>query len=196
MGSESGGLDESPVHTVFLSEFLIDKLEVTNHKFTLFLNAVRTNVDPDGNPILHLDNPDVEIFERNGIYQIAPELTLRPVVEVTWWGAKAYCEWMTGRLPTEAEWEKAARGADERRYPWGDETPAPDLLNYEQNLNRTADVGSYPLSASPYGALDMAGNVWEWTADYWDRDYYGESPRDNPKGPIEGEDRSIRGGVM
>jgi formylglycine-generating enzyme required for sulfatase activity len=115
-------------------------------------------------------------------------------VEVTWWGAKAYCEWMTGRLPTEAEWEKAARAGDERRYPWGDETPASDLLNYEQNLNRAADVGSYPLGASPYGALDMAGNVWEWTADYWARDYYSESPRDNPKGPIEGDDRSIRGG--
>jgi formylglycine-generating enzyme required for sulfatase activity len=88
MGSESGGPDESPVHTVFLSEFLIDKLEVTNQKFALYLNAVRTDFDPDGNLLLYLDNPDVEIFARNGIYQVVPELTLRPVVEVTWWGAK------------------------------------------------------------------------------------------------------------
>ena len=88
MGSESGGADEFPVHTVFLSEFLIDKLEVTNHKFALFLNAVRTDYDSDSNPLLYLDNPDVEIFARNGIYQVLPQLTLRPVVEVTWGGAR------------------------------------------------------------------------------------------------------------
>lgn len=194
MGTATGSPDESPIHTVFLAEFLIDRVEVTNQKYVLFLNSIRRDTDVEGNSFISLDNPDVEIFVRNEIYQVDPTLSLRPVVEVTWWGAGEYCSWMGGRLPTEAEWEKAARGTDERRYPWGNETPVKDLLNFSQNLNRAADVGSYPEGASPYGALDMAGNVWEWTNDYWGEEYYALSPRENPTGPAEGEDRSIRGG--
>jgi formylglycine-generating enzyme required for sulfatase activity len=194
MGSETGTEDESPVHSVFLSEYLIDKFEVTNQKFVRFLNAIKRHETSDGNPLLYLENTDVQIFARNGIYQVPPDLVLRPVVEVTWWGAVAYCEWMGGRLPTEAQWEKAARGTDERRYPWGNETPDKELLNFSSNLNHTTDVGSYPEGASPYGALDMGGNVWEWTNDHYGEDYYAVSPSNNPTGPGEGEDRAIRGG--
>ena len=194
MGTATGSPDESPVHSVFLSEYLIDKLEVTNQKYVLFLNTIRQETDTEGNPLIYLESPDQEIFVRTGIYQVAPSLNLRPVVEVTWWGARDYCGWMGSRLLTEAEWEKAARGPDGRRYPWGNATPAKDLLNFSSNLNRTVDVGSYPEGASPYGVLDMAGNVWEWTRDYWAEDYYSVSPRENPTGPREGEDRAVRGG--
>ena len=194
MGSETGSPDESPVHAVFLSTYLIDKLEVTNQKFIRFLNTIGRHDNQDGDPLVYLHNPESEIFVRNEIYQVTPDKLLRPVVEVTWWGAVAYCEWMGGRLPTEAEWEKAARGTDQRRYPWGNQTPDNDLLNFSTQLNRTADVGSYPEGASPYGVLDMAGNVWEWTNDHYAEDYYGVSPMSNPTGPGEGEDRSIRGG--
>jgi len=194
MGSGLGSPDEDPVHTVFLSEYLIDKLEVTNQKFVFYLNAIRSDVDAEGNPLLNLDNPEVKVFVRNGIYQVDPSVTLRPVIEVIWWGAWAYCDWIGGRLPTEAEWEKAARGEDARRYPWGNEAPDVGLLNFSQNINESVDVGSYAEGSSPFGALDMAGNVWEWTNDFYGAEYYAVSPRDNPTGPTEGEDRSIRGG--
>jgi len=193
MGSETGGPDESPEHTVFLSEYLIEIFEVANQKFVRFLNAIGRHESNDG-PFVYLDNPDIQIFQRNDIYQVDPSLPESPVVEVAWFGANAYCVWIGGRLPTEAEWEKGARGTDLRRYPWGNEIPDNELLNYNGNINRTADVGSHPEGASAYGTMDVAGNVWEWTNDHYDQDYYAISPRDNPKGPSEGELRSIRGG--
>ncbi len=118
------------------------------------------------------------------------------MVHVTWGQAKDYCAWAERRLPSEAEWERAARGDDFRNFPWGDEPPNETYANYNRLIDDTSRVGSYPAGASPFGALDMAGNVWEWVADYYASGYYAASPEHNPPGPATSatNKRVIRGG--
>ena len=119
-----------------------------------------------------------------------------PVVHITWEQAGTYCAWANRRLPTEAEWERAARGDDFRNYPWGDELPSEIYANFNRLVRDTSRVGSYAAGASPFGALDMAGNVWEWVADLYGIEYYSISPQHNPTGPENNstELRVIRGG--
>ena len=175
MGSDSGNYDERPVHTVELDRYYIDKYEVTNELYQAFVQASDRE-----QPGFASDS------DFNGAQQ--------PVVGVSWYDAEAYCGWAGLRLPTEAEWEKAARGTDGRTYPWGEGIDA-DKANYGRKSGRAVAVGSYPAGVSPYGAHDMAGNVWEWVADRYSSDYYESSPARNPTGPSSDTGaRVLRGG--
>jgi formylglycine-generating enzyme required for sulfatase activity len=192
-----GSSDELPVHTVYLDAFYIDKYEVTNELYAKFLNEYGRNEDEEGHQLLDVSNPYCLIEFVDGRYRPKAGYEKHPVVEVSWWGAMAYARFYGKRLPTEAEWEKAARGGlVGKRYPWGDEI-SHDMANYDGTGGRdrwdgTAPVGSFPPNG--YGLYDMAGNVWEWCADWYDENYYSRSPRRNPRGPDSGGDRVVRGG--
>lgn len=224
-----GLFDEKPVHKVYLNEYHISKYEITHEQYIAFLND--KNIPPDNdnlvNPTHHeieksfgyLDLSDIDCAiaynEENEKYyfkanQYANTINT-PVIEVYWYGAVAFCEWLSEKkgenihLPTEAQWEKAARGTDQRRYPWGNDLPNSSRCNYDSvnngdNFNYNAPVGSFPDGASPYGVMDMAGNVWEWCQDYYKTDYYSESPYENPQGPPVKDDKNhtrfplLRGG--
>ncbi len=194
MGNAGGDEEEQPPHVVYLDEFWIDQTEVTNMMYRICVEAGLCN-EPTM-PSFHPAYTD-------------PSTLNHPVIHVSWDDAKTYCEWAERRLPTEAEWEKAARGFDERLYPWGNSEPTSDKLNLcDQNCSNewkvswlddgyahSAPVGSYPAGASPYGTLDMAGNVLEWVADWYDEAYYTNTQMENPTGAMEGERRVTRGGA-
>lgn len=182
MGSKDGEPDEQPVHKVYLDAYWIDQTEVTNGMYAKCAAAGECT-EPRWS----------ESYTRSSYYGNAAHEEF-PVVFVYATQAIDYCNWTGGRLPTEAEWEKAARGTDGRKYPWGNESPDANRLNYNENEGDTTAVGSYPTGTSPYGALDMAGNVWEWTADWYDADYYSSSPDQNPQGSSDGDSRVLRGG--
>jgi formylglycine-generating enzyme required for sulfatase activity len=178
--------DEVPVHEVKLAAFWIDQVEVTNGMYNLCaqVGSCRqpVKVNSDNRPE-YFGNPEFQDY---------------PVVNVTWYDANAYCLWAGRSLPTEAQWEYAARGNDKRNFPWGDEPPNQYNSNSINLVGDTSRVGSYAEGASPFGALDMAGNVWEWVADRYRPDYYAKSSLENPAGPVEEEVfsdlRVMRGG--
>jgi formylglycine-generating enzyme required for sulfatase activity len=185
MGTQSpkGRADEWPQRIVQVDAFAIDEVEVTNERYMSFVATTghRSPPNPYGTGVL---------VSVKGIEQL-------PVVQVTWYDAKAYCAWAKKRLPTEAEWEKAARGTDGRTFPWGDDVPTPKRANYDREWvdDKTLHaVGSLPGGDSPYGIKDMSGNAREWVQDWYDPDYYANAPTKNPQGPDKGIVRVIRGG--
>jgi formylglycine-generating enzyme required for sulfatase activity len=174
---------ESPLHTVYLDSYGIDRTEVTNAMYARCVQA--STCRPPG----RMSSYTRDAYYGNSTY------AAYPVIFVTWYDAAAYCRWAGGLLPTEAQWEKAARGTDGRPYPWGSSMPGQTLLNYNTQVGDTTVVGGFPAGASPYGALDMAGNVWEWVADWYVPDYYARSPQRDPLGPAQGLGRVMKGGA-
>ena len=179
---------EFPPHQVRLGAYWIDRYEVTNAQFVQFLNQVA----PGNRPLIYgycdLGNFFCRIRFDAATQRctVAPEDAQRPVCAVSHGGAVAYAQSVHRRLPTEAEWEKAARGTDQRRYPWGNQWDPKNVVTRESGATEPLPVGSRPADSSPYGALDMAGNVCEWIADAWDEHYYLTSPTGNPVNRGEG----------
>jgi formylglycine-generating enzyme required for sulfatase activity len=195
MGSEDGSSDERPVHSVYLDAFWIYETEVTNAMYAVFLNAEGNHFE-GGVAWLDAGDGDVQIHQDNGAWRADTGYGEHPAIEVSWYGAAAYCRWAGARLPTEAEWEKAARGTEGNTYPWGDswDGTLANASGAEDGHSRTSPVRAFPGGSSPYGALDMTGNVWEWVVDRYGRDYYQNSPDENPTGPKTGRFRVNRGG--
>lgn len=170
--------DDQPQHTVWLDAFWIGLTPVTNAAYALCEaeGICELPCSPETNP-----------------HYYDPAYTSHPVVYVTWQAAQDYCRWAGGRLPTEAEWERTAGADGWREYPWGDPDPAENLANLGGLHDETTPVGSFPAGASPFGVLDMGGNVREWVADWYDPNYYQVSAAANPQGPDSGTMRALRG---
>lgn len=196
-----------PVREIFVSGFCIDRTEVHNDEYAFFMTKMQEegliNEDEDGELLYDFDDnddiyePTIEATETG--YQAVSGRGEHPVTEVWFSSAQRFCREYGKELPTEAQWEKAARGTDERRYPWGNEDPTCELSNFGTPQERcegdTLPVGSHPQGASPYGVLDMAGNVSEWVRDYFQEDYYSSSTDEDPQGPETGyyEDETGQG---
>jgi formylglycine-generating enzyme required for sulfatase activity len=181
MGSTNGDFDEAPEHQVYLSTFYLDKYEVTQAEYDRFVRAAKRG------------KPFVPVFDDDISKILRAELA---AMGMSWSDAAAYCQWGGKRLPTEAEWEKAAKGEGNRKYPWGD-TLAPMRANLdgeEDGFTYLAPPGKFEAGRSPYGLYDMAGNVAEWVYDTYDDKYYSRSPYRDPKGPEDGQNKVIRGG--
>lgn len=163
MGSDEGAPDERPLHRVFVRDFWLDRHKVTNREVALFLEA-RGLRSAEGVDYFDVDDPDARIHRRDGRFTADPGFEDHPAVEVSWHGARDYCLWQGKRLPTEAEWEKAARGLDKRRYPWGDAPPGPERAVFGRPYNATERGDRRPAGAGPTGVEDLLGNLREWTA--------------------------------
>jgi sulfatase modifying factor 1 len=205
--------DETPRHTVYVDDFYMDKYEVTNKQYRMFVQATGRN-EPEGFGLSNVNG--TKYTGTSGFKPWADKnynCDKQPVVCISYEDAKAYAEWAGKRLPTEAEWEKVARGGlVGKRYPWGDDWPPPAksgnladeafkkafpeassfIPGYDDSYAYTAPVGSF--NPNGYGLYDIAGNVWEWCGDWYDNGYYGKSPKQNPKGPDSGTLRVLRGG--
>lgn len=197
-------VSEKPAHLVYLKDFWIDKYEVTNYRYQQCVKVGACSPP-------HFDDGECVLLKgekwQKGVLPENFRGDNQPLVCVDWEQARGFCEWLGKRLPTEAEWEKSARGTDARIFPWGDEwkngfSNFCDIscnlkwrdASFNDGFEFTAPVGSFPLGVSPYGVHDMAGNVWEWTADWYHDRYYEQSEKVNPTGPQSGEYRVIRGG--
>jgi len=183
--------NESPVHEVYLEAYQIGRYPVTVEQYRRFVEdengygSERWWAAGGFGETKGPDGWDDQVLHPN-----------RPVVNVSWYEAAAYCAWAGVRLPTEAEWERAARGTSGRKYPWGDEEPDSERANYSEGMvGHATPVGLYPRGATPEGIEDMGGNVWEWVTDWHGEDYYAQSPRESPKGPASGTYRVLRGGA-
>ena len=178
--------DELPSHAVTMSAFWMGKLEVTNGMYLICVQAGAC------------EPPAFFSSDKHDKYFNTEEFSDYPVINVTWGDANDYCTWAGKHLPTEAEWEYAARGTDFRVFPWGDERPDSSRANFDRKINDVTRVGSFPAGASFFGVLDMSGNVWEWVSDYYAADAYAISVGANPTGPLAavgaGERHVIRGG--
>jgi formylglycine-generating enzyme required for sulfatase activity len=177
---------EAPKHTVHLDAYYISKYEITNVQYRAFVEATG-------------HKPPYDRKEKRWIWDV-PEFSHpnRPVSGVTWFDAAAFCDWSGVKLPTEAQWEKAARGTDRRKYPWGNTAPNRRMAAFGKNVAHPVEVGSYPQDMSPYGVMDMAGNVSEWCRDGYNASFYRYSPLKNPlyiARSRRNAARSIRGGA-
>jgi formylglycine-generating enzyme required for sulfatase activity len=199
MGSKESE-DEQPIHRVYLDAFMIGKYPVTNEEFKTFMSddgyKKKEFWTPEGWQWLKEENITCPWFWHDRKWN-GPNF---PVVGVSWYEAAAYAQWLSQKtgdrygLPSEAQWEKAARGSTGLVYPWGNQFDKDKCNSYEGGLRRTSPVGLFPGGKSPYGCMDMAGNVWEWCADWYGEDYYKKSPAKNPGGPSSGSGRVFRGG--
>lgn len=175
--SDSAYTNEKPVHEVFLNAYWIDKHEVTNNQYKLCVEAGQCSMP------------------KNAEFLNFQKYENQPAVNITWLQAKEYCNWAERDLPTEAQWEKAARGPNGQIYPWGDLQPDIKIANFNNNIGKTTMAGNYPDGVSYYGLHDMAGNVWEWVNDWYSKDYYSSQTEwKNPEGPDSIQLKVIRGG--
>tara|TARA_Y100000031_G_C8159453_1_gene356206 strand:- start:170 stop:1036 length:867 start_codon:yes stop_codon:yes gene_type:complete len=192
--AEWGDTDEEPVHEVFLKSYYIDRYEVNASDFSDFLNKY-----PDEASRYFQSGSGVTIEKVDNVFRPRPGLEDYPANRVSWYGADAYCRSVNKRLPTEAEWEKAARGTDRRIFPWGDEFPTNERVTFRRKFVKLGFKAMEPVHSmsggrSPYGAHHMAGNVWEWVADWYEDSYYEVTPLKNPQGPDSGISKVLRGG--
>lgn len=213
MGSDRGETAERPVHRVAVSAFTVDRFETTNAEFAAFVRATRYRTDAERSGAgWHWDGKWREVRGADWRHPHGPGSSIasrdrHPVVQVSWSDAVAYCRWRDARLPTEAEWERAARGDGSRTYPWGDEPPRNDgrhrasygsdeccRADASDGYRFTAPVGRFALGRSPFGVDDMAGNVWEWVEDWFDAGFYARSPSEDPVNRTPSGEKVIRGG--
>ncbi len=194
----TGPSQEQPIHSVTLNNFSISKYEITNAQYVIFMNDIGANIDGSFNGVeyLNMDDSDVQISHTSGSFIVDAGKENNPVIEVSWFGAKAYAEHYGGRLPTEAEWEFAAKGGNSSvGYTYSGSNTIGDVAWYVSNSGNTTTtqpVGT--KAANELGLYDMTGNVWEWTNDWYDGNYYNSSPSNDPQGPLSGTLRVIRGG--